>query len=93
VKWHDLAGLKTDKHCRTCLSDMQLLRQKILLGKFRFLKKMNGLHRITPVLGSLALWNKGLAAALPHGTLLLTNHSSYASEPTIPRGKLKDHFV
>ena len=39
--------------------------------------------------GSLALWNKRLAATLPHGSLLLTNYSSHASQLTIPRGKLE----
>jgi hypothetical protein len=36
-----------------------------------------------------ALWNKRLAATLPHGSLLLTNYSSHASQLTIPRGKLE----
>jgi len=32
---------------------------------------------------------------MPQGSLLLTNHSSYASQLTIPRGKLEalDDFV
>jgi hypothetical protein len=36
-----------------------------------------------------ALWSKGLTVTMHQGSLLLTNHSSYASQLTIPRGKLE----
>jgi len=43
--------------------------------------------------GALALWNKGRAVILAHKNLLHKHDSSDPSQFTIPRGKLKDHYV
>jgi len=36
-----------------------------------------------------ALWNKGLVVTLPRGDLLLTNHSTYASQLIFHRASLR----
>jgi hypothetical protein len=40
-----------------------------------------------------ALWNIGLAVTLPMQDSFTASHLSFASEHTIPRGKLEEHFI
>ena len=51
--------------------------------------RATGLFHCTRFEDCFALWNRGLGVTLPHGSLLLTNHSSYASQLNISRGKLE----